>query len=171
MERSEKKLAELGRVLSRGRRHEIDEKIRSLRSEAPFEGALRMLAFFFDDSDDEIIKLAIAGLFNDMKESSGRAEVIQSLASVHKPGSRAMLASSCWQSGLDYAEYAVTLAATFMAGDYITSLECFTVLDTCAKAISDDDRPGIISRLEKEISSYDTPKQKLTAELIAILKQ
>ena len=80
-----------------------------------------------------------------------------------------MLASSCWQSGLDYSEFALPLAEQFIAGDYMTSLECYTVLDTCAGSISDADRTTIILKLQQEIESWETPKQKLAGELISLL--
>jgi hypothetical protein len=57
-----------------------------------------------------------------------------------------------------------------MAGDYMISLECFTVLDTCAASISDSDRSGIIYRLQQEMTGFDAPRQELARELIAILK-
>jgi len=170
MESSEKKLAELGKVLKSGNRNEIDRKIKSLRSEEPFAGALRMLALFFDSTDDEGLRQTITRFFNDMKERSVRNEVIESLAMVTGRSSKAMLASSCWQSGLDYSEYAVSLAEAFMAGDYETSLECFTVIDNCADSVSEDDSNEIIFRLEKEIANFDDPKKRLTQELILILK-
>ncbi len=169
MERSEKKLAELVRLLESGRLREIDERIRLLRTEVPFEGALLALASYYDKSDDEVIKLTISSLFNDMKENAGKAEVIKSLMAVSRQDSIAMLASSCWQSGLDYSDHAIALTEAFMAGDYMTSLECFTVIDNCSPSISEDDRANIISRLENEIEKYDTPKQKLARELIMLL--
>jgi hypothetical protein len=171
MERSEKKVAELGRVLNNGKHHEIDEKVRLMRAETPFNGALRMLALFYDKSDDDSIKLIISGFFNDMKDSAGRAEIIESLAAVSKQDSMAMLASSCWQSGLDYSGHAIALADAFMAGDYMTSLECFTVIESCSTKISDGDRIAIIFKLENEIKAYDAPKQRLAGELITLLKE
>jgi len=170
MLKSEKKLAELKKILTNGKYNEIHDRISILRVEEPFEGAIRLLAHFYDETNDEGLKHIISAFFNDMKERSGRAEVIESISAAGKPSSKAMLVSSCWQSGLDYSEYAVSLADAFMAGDYLTSLECFTVLDTCSGSISDNDRTGIILRLEKEIRRYDTAKQKLTGELIALLK-
>jgi hypothetical protein len=81
-----------------------------------------------------------------------------------------MLTSSCWQSGLDYSEHATALAGFFMEADYMTSLECFTVIETCAADISDSDRAGIIFRMQQQMESWDTPKQKLAGELISLLK-
>jgi len=171
MIKSEKKLAELRRILSNGKYNEINDRISMLRAEEPFEGAIMLLARFYDESDREEIKTAIAAFFNDMKERSGRTEVIDSLDAVKKPETKAMLASSCWQSGLDYSEYAVPLSEAFMSGDYMTSLECFTVLENCSETISADDKTGIIARLDRAMTQYNIPLQKLAVELISVLKQ
>ncbi|HSO76949.1 MAG TPA: hypothetical protein VLQ76_00145, partial [Bacteroidales bacterium] len=83
---------------------------------------------------------------------------------------KAMLAASCWQSGLDYSEHAVALARIYSEGDYATSLECFTVLETCADMITDADRVKIIKLLEKGIEKQDDAKKQLTGELISVVK-
>lgn len=171
MLRSDKKLAELNRILNGGRHYEIEEKIGVLRTSEPYEGAIILLALFYDNTEDESIKLIISDFFNDMKQSSGRAEVIDSISAVRKPASKAMLACSCWQSGLDYSDHALALAEIFMEGDYLTSLECFTVIDTCSGMITDADRVSIINRLEKAAATYEKAKQQLTRELIAVLKE
>ncbi|MDX9772955.1 MAG: hypothetical protein RBT02_05965 [Bacteroidales bacterium] len=171
MERSEKKLAELGSLLESGNLRDIDKRIRLMRTETLFNGALRMLALYYDKSDNESIKLSISGFFNDIKNSAAKAEIIKSLAEVSRQDSMVMLASSCWQSGLDYSEHAIALADAFMAGDYRTSLECFTVIDNCSGSISDGDRLAIIFKLKNEINTYDTFKQKLAGELITLLKK
>ena len=171
MEKSEKRLAELERILNGGTEREINERIKLLRSEEPFRGALRLLALLYDRTDNENISMAISGLFNDMKQKPAMAEVIESIAAVRKPSTRAMLVSSCWQSGLDYSEFAIPIAEQFLSGDYMLSLECFTVLDTCAASISSGDRLQIILRLQQQIESWETPKQKLAAELISLLKE
>lgn len=170
MEHSEKKLAGLGIILNGGKEGEIAERIRLLRSEEPFAGALKLLAQHYDTTDNQHIRHTISDLFNDLKEKSARAEVIESVTSVTKQDTRAMLISSCWQSGLDYSEFAMPLAEQFVSGDYMTSLECFTVLDTCTDTISDSDRAEVVLMLRTDIESFDTPKKKLALELISMLK-
>jgi hypothetical protein len=170
MLKSDKKLTELNKILANGKYNEINDRISMLRAEEPFEGAIRSLALFYDKTGNEGLKSIITAFFNDVKEISCRAEVIESLKSVNNQASRTMLASSCWQSGLDYSEYAVALADAFMTGDYMTSLECFTVLENCAGTISDKNRAGIIIKLEKKIPGFDTPMQKLARELITMLR-
>jgi len=170
MLKSEKKLAELNKILTNGKYNEINDRISILRAEEPFAGAISLLADFYDKSKDEGLKLLISEFFNDMKERSCRAEVIESLTAVSNPASKAMLAASCWQSGLDYSDHAIALAEIFILGDYLTSLECFTVLETCSGMISSTDKSGITDRLESEIDTYDAAKQQLARELIAVMR-
>ena len=170
MERSEKKLAELEKVLNGGKSGEINERIRLLRTERPFTGALKMLALYYDRTEYEGIRLTISGLFNDLKEQGAKAEIIDAINAVINQGTKAMLLSSCWQSGMDYSEHAHSMAGFFMTGDYMTSLECFTVFETCLSSVSETDRTSIIARLRQEIGSWDTPRQKLGEELISLLE-
>jgi len=170
MIKSAKKLAELEKMLSTGSRHDIEKTVISLRSSESFEGALKMLARFYDNTKDEGLKLLISGFFNDMKESTSCPEVMDALAGAESQATKAMLAASCWQSGLDYSEHAVTLTRIYTEGDYTTSLECFTVLETCADMISDADRAHIISLLEKEVGKQDDARKLLTGELISVMK-
>jgi hypothetical protein len=170
MIKSEKKLAELNKILTNGKYNEINDRISILRSEEPFEGAVSLLAEFFDKTRDEGLKILVTEFFNDMKQRSCRSEVIESIAAVSNPASKAMLVASCWQSGLDYSDHAVALAEIFIRGDYLTSLECFTVLETCSGLISNADKSGITGRLESEIDTYDAAKQQLARELIAVMR-
>jgi len=169
MIKSEKKLAELGKALKEGRSTDIQGIVKNLRDAEPFEGALKLLAMFYDRSSDESLKHVISLFFNDMKERSGRQEVIDSVRAVSSQSTKAMLISSCWQSGLDYSEYALTIGGVFIEGDYMTSLECFTVLDTCSLMIAESDKSQIIDMLQAVIDSFATDKQKLARELIKLL--
>jgi len=108
MLKSEKKLAELNKILTNGKYNEINDSISILRSEEPFAGAVSLLADFYDKTKDEGLKLLVSEFFNDMKERSCRAEVIES---------------------------------------------------------------EIITRLKDEIDTFDTVKQQLARELIAILRE
>jgi hypothetical protein len=171
MIRSDKKLADLNKVLKGGKNDEIEEVIGHIRENEPFQGAIMLLALFYDSTDNEGLKVIISGFFNDVKEKSVCKEVIDSIAAVKLPGTKAMLASSCWQSGLDYSDHALALTEYYLEGDYITSLECFTVLDICSPMINEEDRNLILRRLEEESPSPDNARSQLTRELISALKE
>lgn len=53
MLKSEKKLAELNKILINGKYNEINDRISILRSEEPFAGAVSLLADFYDKTKDE----------------------------------------------------------------------------------------------------------------------
>ncbi len=169
MIKSDKKLTELKKIIDGGRQVEIEEMISNLRDREPFEGVLKLLAGFYDTTGNERLRLHIAHFFNDLKENSVRSEVIAAMENVTHPETVTMLVSSCWQSGLDYSEHAVKLAEIYQKGDYYTSIECFTVLDTCSVLISESDKALIIKSLTESLSLSDSPKQLLTKELISVL--
>ena len=50
MIKSEKKLAELRKILSNAKYNEIYDRISILRAEEPFEGAISLLARFYDET-------------------------------------------------------------------------------------------------------------------------
>ena len=80
-----------------------------------------------------------------------------------------MLVSSCWQSGLDYSEFAGDFANVFIRGDYMTALECFTVIEESVKRIPELKKKEIIKLLEKNKETTSVEKKSLTQALIAVL--
>lgn len=170
MIKSEKKLAELQKVLKTGNPADIQETITSLRNKEPFEGAVQVLASFYEKTQDDSTRLVISEFFNDLKERSSAGEVIKALLATHDNETAVMLAASCWESGIDYSEHADALIEVFKRGDYRTSLECFTVLETCSFSIPEKNRIRIVALLEKEIKKLEKDMQQLTAELISVLK-
>lgn len=170
MIKSARKLAELEKMLSAGSHHDIEKTVTALRNSESFEGALKALALFYEKSEDEGLKLIISDFFNDIKEPSSCPEVIDALAGVKRQATKAMLAGSCWQSGLDYSEHAVALTRIFTKGDFDTSLECYTALQICAATISDEDKTQIVKLLRKVTEDQDDSKKILADELITTLK-
>lgn len=171
MIKSDKKLANLDRVFKGGVHDEIEARIEQLRSDEPFEGAILALAHLHESTEDEVIRLAIASFFNDLKEPSARGEVIEALVKAVNPASKSMIASSCWQSGQDYSDHALTLAGLFIECDYITALECFTVLDTCASSVDESVKGKIVSLVMSRIKSLETTKQQLASELVSLFTE
>ena len=82
-----------------------------------------------------------------------------------------MLVASCWQSGLDYSEYSGDLAEVFLRSDYVTALECLTVIEESAHELSPAKRKEIIKIIEEYPVHPSNEKKGLTHELISILKQ
>jgi hypothetical protein len=82
-----------------------------------------------------------------------------------------MLVSSCWQSGLNYSDYATDLVKVFLSGDYITAIECLTVIEETVNELSESVKNEIIKMLEESPISQISEKQSLILELISILER
>jgi|WetSurMetagenome_2_1015567.scaffolds.fasta_scaffold04393_4 hypothetical protein len=171
MIRSDKKLKALSDILKNGDNTLIVEAISLLREEQPFEGAIGLLTLYFNRTDDSSIKKAIGEFMNDLKDQSASSEIITEIRKQWKEDTIGMLVSSCWQSGLDYSAYSIDLARVFLAGDYVTALECLTVIEESVKEISRERKDEIIRIVEESPASDVNEKTSLKLELISILRK
>ena len=171
MIKSEKKNKELADILQKDNNTVIAQAIETLRQEKPFEGAISLLTAFYDKTDDFSVRKSIAGFMNDLKDQSATKEVIEQIRKKWKSGTISMLVSSCWQSGLNYSEYSIDLVRIFLEGDYVTAIECLTVIEESAHELSVSGKKEIIKILEESPVTQITEKQSLTLELISILER
>lgn len=171
MIRSEKKLNELAGILKKGNALFMARAIKSLRGEEPFEGAIGLLAEYYDNSSDEGISGLIEDFFNDIKHQSARPEVMAEIRKPWKQDTISMLVSSCWQSGLDYSEYTGDFAAVFLEADYATAIECMTVMEESAKLNTREQKDDIIEIIKSSSRAFTHEKTALTHELIGILER
>lgn len=169
MLKSEKRLKELAGKLNDKKSITIISAIKSLRNEDPFAGAINLLVEVFDKTDDTEIKSLIRNFMNDMKEPGGRVEIIAEIKKAHKPETIGMLVSSCWQSGLDYAQYAPEFVKAFLSGNYVISLECLTVIEESVNNIPAKKKTELLKHLEDNEGIAPGEKRLLLKELISIL--
>jgi len=87
-----------------------------------------------------------------------------------KPETICMLVSSCWQSGLDYSEFALDFVNLFLNTDYQTALECFTVIEESAVNMTSIKKNKIIKLLENKKEGHSTEKSVLLDKLIMVLR-
>lgn len=171
MIKSEKRLKELSAILNRSDILVTIEAIKELRDEESFEGAISLLASFYNMSEDKTLLKTIEEFFNDIKDKSARIEVITEIKKPWKPNTIGMLVGSCWQSGLDYSEYINDLASIFLKSDYPTSIECMTVIEESGLHCSREKKDEIIKIIEDSPLSGTNEKNALTLELITILER
>jgi hypothetical protein len=170
MIRSEKMIIELAEALNKDSYIVINGAIELLRKEKPFEGAIGMLTAYYDRTNDFSIRKSIACFMNDLKDQSACKEVITEIRKQWKPDTISMLVSSCWQSGLNYSVYSSDLAKVFLNGDYVTAVECLTVIEESVNELSRSSKDEIIKMLEESTVSPINEKKTLTLELISILE-
>lgn len=171
MIRSEQKLANLSALLDKDNNILITQAIKLLREELPFEGAIGLLAAYYDKTDDSSVRKTIEGFMNDIKDQSACAEVINEIKKQWKADTISMLVSSCWQSGLNYSEFSRDLTDVFLKGDYITAIECLTVIEESVDDLTRNTRDDLIKIIEDAPLSPVPEKRPLALELISILNR
>jgi hypothetical protein len=170
MIQSEKKVRDLSQLLSEENTPMISEAIGMLRDEEPFEGAIALLASLYDRTDDLLVKKTIEGFMNDLKDQSVTREIITEIRKPFKQSTISMLVSSCWQSGLNYSEYSKDLVEIFLSSDFLTAIECFTVIEESVHELTRKKRNELIGIIDGYPLSTGLEKEKLTNELISVLK-
>jgi hypothetical protein len=169
--RSDKKLRELAAVLEKGNKSVILETVRFLKEGEPFEGAIALLAAFYDSASDKSLLKSIESFFNDIKYQSATSEVITEIHKPWKANTISMLISSCWQSGLDYSGYLADMAAAYLEADYATAIECMTVIEESVIRADRKVKDDIIKLVLDSPLAYSHEKSPLTGELISILRR
>jgi hypothetical protein len=168
--KSDKKVKDLAQVLEKKNSILAIQAIRKLREDESFEGAIGLLAAAFEDWTDKSVRKTIEDFFNDLKDPSGRPEVIAEIKKPLSQGTISMLVASCWQSGLDYSDYIEEMVNVFLTGDYPTSIECMTVIGESAQDCSRERKDELIAILQDTPGVWTNEKKNLTLELIAILE-
>ncbi|MCX6334123.1 MAG: hypothetical protein NT092_07435 [Bacteroidia bacterium] len=171
MNRSDKKFKELAAVLKKRDISIIRESIQALRNEETFEGAVSLLASYYDQCSEKLILRAVEEFFNDLKDQSVRPEMVAEIRKPWKPETISMLVASCWQSGLDYSDYLGDMARTFLKADYATSIECMTVIEGSIQNSTRARKDEIINLIMESPQAFLNEKNALVHELIAILER
>ena len=164
------KRKELEHILSRDNFVKIGESIRILRDETPFSGAIGLLVAYYNESGNIPVKRLISDFLNDLKEQSLCGEVVAEIKKDIKPDTLRMLVSSCWQSGLNYSGYTSDFADLFISGDYMTAIECFTVIESSVQNLSGQEKVSLIKQIREGASGNIGEKGALAMELISVLE-
>jgi hypothetical protein len=166
----ENKRKELEHILNKENFVRISATIKMLRDESPFAGAIGLLVAHYDKSDNSSIKRLIREFLNDLKYQASCSEIIDETRKDIKPDTLRMLVSSCWQSGLDYADYSSDFAGLFLTGDYMTAIECFTVIESSVHKMTRAKKNEIIKTIREGSPAVISEKTALALELISVLE-
>ena len=168
---SEKKFKELSEILHKGDSVLISGAVELLRDEHPFKGAIGLLTECYDNNNHVPIRKSIERFMNDLKDQTATEEIIKEVRKPWKDDTISMLISSCWQSGLNYSDYLMDFVEVFIKGDYVTAIECLTVIEEYAHEMNIDENKEIIKYIEESKDQFQAEKKALKLEIIAILNR
>ena len=170
MDEIKKKVEDLKSKLDTRSNTIIINTISALRKVEPYPGVIGLLAALHANTTNANIKIDLVNFFNDLKEQQLADEVINAINASNSMETRNMLISSCWQSGLDYSAYFDEFIGYCIDGDYISSLESFTILEPLIIDLDKDILKQHSDRIKKSIDSQSPDKQKLLYALIKLLE-
>ena len=170
MSSTENKRKELEHILTGGNFVKITAAINALREEAPFIGAVNLLISYFNNTDNDSVKRLIRDFMNDLRDQSSCREVVEEIRKDLKPETMRMAISSCWQSGLDYSEFTNDFAGLFLSSDYMTAIECFTVIESNADKLDRSKKDELIRIINEGTAVGNSDKRSLALELISVLE-
>ncbi|MDX9726421.1 MAG: hypothetical protein RBT38_08550 [Bacteroidales bacterium] len=166
----ENKRKELEHILNRENFVKITGAVKALREESPFPGAISLLVSFYDRTDNSSVRRIIEEFLNDLKDQNSCREVVDEISKTMKPETLRMLVSSCWQSGLDYAPYSSVFARLFLSDDYMTSVECYTVIESSTEKLDKAGKDEVIRIISNGMSNANEGIKSLARDLVAMMK-
>lgn len=104
---------------------------------------------------------ALINLLADIKENSFREILIARIRATPDSATRALLLRICWESSLDYSDYAGLFADILINDDFTTALEAATVIEETFHNLTDEQRES----LHRSLQSLPAEKQFLIENL------
>lgn len=157
-------------ILRSGNTAAIIETIDEIREKGTITILPEIFELMLDTEDDEVME-ACTSLLNDLKSEHATSFLLSALKNQRYRPIRAVLVSSCWQSGLDYHEEVPLFTKFLLREDYATAIEAFTVIENSIGDLSDEEIVQLTSALNTGLHEASDNKKKLIREMIAVVRE
>ena len=144
---------------------ETVEKIRE-------KGSAALIPFLIDlliSTKSGEIQQAVERLFSELREQACVAPIMEALQSKSTEGYKHILVSVFWQSALDGSEYFENFVKLAIEEDYLTCIECLSVLENIDFEINEDQLVNAIADINSELHKT-TDKTPLLVDLATMLQ-
>lgn len=167
-ENGQKKLARQFDALRSGNRTAILGALKELR----MEGELAVLPELFElllDQEDEQILADTRNILNDLKDPQAAAIIAGAINKNEYEEIRSVLVAACWQNGLSYGDYLEEFVKAALHGDYMTTIEAFTVIEGTIGEVDQSRREKAIETIRTQMAGADEQKKRLLSELVSVI--
>ena len=142
--------------------------LNQLRSSGSIHYIPELLNLLAKTDNENIIKELIR-FMADIKDPGAIPFLIKSLKENKYEAVRSYIVSTCWQSSLDFSGEIPLFISLFLKGDYMTAIECFTVIEECAMEMEAGERSKIREMVIDGLDQVNDEKKPLAKELIRTL--
>ena len=136
-------------------------------------GSINMLPHLFGLIHRETpgdIRSEILKLLSDIKWQEAVPMIVASLDEMDFGEYLPAFVAACWQSGLDFSNHLIIFSRLFIHGDYITSLEAFTLLEESIPNATDHARLECIRYIRDSEYLVQDEKLPLFRELRKVIE-
>lgn len=123
-----------------------------------------------NENPNQQVQEEIFQMLGQLKEKDCTEYVVNEIKSGNSKKNINRLLATCWQSGLDYSEYLLDFTEQFILGDYVTSIEAFTVIEEWIHNASRDNIQASKQLLIDKVSGISEEKKPLYLELVRLIE-
>lgn len=121
---------------------------------------------------DKEITAALVSFLNDLKYEPAVPIIVEALKNKNLKKFHAIIASACWQNGMDYSKYIHEFITITIDESFKTAIETFCVIENSVSEVDKDILSLEILRIEKAlIKIKEADKRNLVSELLKVLKE
>lgn len=163
-------LKQLKRNLNPGDDLRLIQEIKILRGKEAIPGAILLLLDIFEKTRNEAVKKEIEEFLNDLNHQGSVGEVISAIDAAGKEHTKQVFISSCWQSGLDYSSHMHRFIEYSINLDYISALECYSVIEEWSGSAVSEDTQVWIKMINDSLDNQSEEKKTLLKAIISVLQ-
>jgi len=145
----------------------VSTAIKQLRKHGKSDAILPLIDVLAT-SENEIIKQEITSFLFDLKDESAIAPLLSAIENEKYSTYKNVLLSVFWEASLDASEHISFFVKQAINGDYISCLECLTVIENFDATFKEEDIEDLKFDLDEAIENNDE-KQDLLISLKASL--
>ena len=123
-----------------------------------------------NNSGKEVIEKELIRFLADIKNPVAKKFLIKGLKDPELSRARGYIVSVCWQSGMDYSQELDLFVSLFLHGDYMTALECFTVIEESVMDMKREDIASLREQVVGGLKKVSEEKKLLANELVRLLE-
>lgn len=116
------------------------------------------------------IENKVITLLNNLKEKEVVPYIVDAILDVRFAGKKELLLASCWQSGLNYADYLEVFIDVALNDSYQNAIEAFSVIESTPK-YTQEQKQKAIKTLKENIPSINDSKKELLVEIVHFFEQ
>ena len=157
------------KALRSGNRTTVMDVLKEIRKDSKIDILPELFDLLLEQEDEEIIH-EVSSLLNDLKLQEAAPVLAEALENPDYETISRILASACWQNGLDYGKYAESFTRLIIKADLETAIEVFTVLEEAVGEIEVKEREKLVLTLKHGMLNTDEHKKLLLRELIKAIE-